>query len=127
MVAVFDQFQTHVAAAQALDQFDLMTPRHHVVGAPLQHMDRRLDVNDSVQQQPVARLFEHASGQDVGPQALLGYDGLALAQDGLTFVVGQTRPHQLFGEVLRRIDQNQPLDPVRPRQCRQQGHPAAHG
>ena len=51
----------------------------------------------------------------------VGSDGVgAFAQDGLAFVVGQARPHQSIGEILRRIDQHQPLHPLRPRQRQQQ-------
>uniref|UniRef100_A0A0N4ZLJ3 Transcriptional regulator n=1 Tax=Parastrongyloides trichosuri TaxID=131310 RepID=A0A0N4ZLJ3_PARTI len=104
-----------------------MAPWHDVVGAALQHVHRGGDVDAPVQQQPVAGLLEHPPGQDVGAEAFFCDDRLAVAQDGLAFVVGQPRPHQLFGEVLRRIDQHHPLDPLRPRQRRQQRHPAAHG
>ena len=90
-------------------------------------MDWRRNGDGSIQQHPGPGLLEHGPGQGVGAETFLDHHRLAVAQDGLALVVGETRPHQPLGEVLGRIDQHQAAHRLGPRQRRQQRHPAAHG
>ena len=99
MVAALDQIQGDVGPGQPFDQGRLAPPRHHVVGPALQDVDGRRHGQGAAQQQPVARLLEHAAGQDVFAQPLLDDQGLALAQDGLALVIGE-RLEQSFRQAM---------------------------
>ncbi len=105
-----------------------MAPGDVGVFAALQDANRGIDGDRRAEDRPARAILDQAPGdRNAGRLIGRGQDPGALGLDLALLIGCETWPDQLFGEVRRRRDQHQALDPLRPGQGDQAGDPAAHG
>ena len=113
MIAILDQGQGHAIPGKMFDQGHGMRPRHVGILHALKNMHRRMRIQRRAQQEIAATILDQRARDRIG----IGRIGAvaqpdALGLDLLAHFGGHVRPHQRFGEIDRRGDQDEAGQPL---------------